>query len=166
MVCFNGFSNKSSISEFCAPSVGFKLHLIIDLRRRIVRLVNTGSCGPVEHLYVVLLEYHRFSHHGVQQPVEEEEKGDHLPAQVDGDPDQMPPEHSAVVYFGRIVFTDVTARDLKEPFAQEDADGNVENEQQPMAANQKQESDEQLSPKFWYIPLREKGQFSMYDNWF
>ena len=68
--------------------------------------VVLGVRGLVQHRHVVVQRHEDvLGHDGVQQAVEVNEEGDHLPGEVAAHLQHVPPDHARVVDLGRIILS-------------------------------------------------------------
>ena len=68
--------------------------------------VVLGVRGLVEHRHVVVQRHEDvLGHDGVQQAVEVNEEGDHLPGEVAAHLQHVPPDHARVVDLGRVILS-------------------------------------------------------------
>ena len=68
--------------------------------------VVLGVRGLVQHRHVVVQRHEDvLGHDGVQQAVEVNEEGDHLPGEVAAHLQHVPPDHPRVVDLGRIILS-------------------------------------------------------------
>ena len=126
----------------------------------------------VEHRHVVIQGHEDIlGHDRVQQGVQIDEEGDHLPGEVAAHLEHVTPDHPGVVDLRRVILACQIIKQLITkllPFLllltyvspgypvelpdEPDTDGDVEQDQDPVAGHEQQREDQQLQPELGNIP--------------